>query len=143
MKLRGLLRVALVCGCVPACQKRAPTAPDMPPLFEELSHFEFPSIEGLSSAGFDQNLTVAEAMARAGYLRKGMTRRDVLLLLGRPAMMGQDHWLYLPQEDGATVLPTAAPNRSLEVNFEKDRLVSWSKGTVMFGVGGGGSGSSD
>ena len=126
------------------CVKYSDSLSETPPLLKELADFKVPVAEKMDSVVLDQTLPMAEAMRRASHLKSGMTKREVLLLLGKPAIIYHTGWHYLPQDEtGATDLPTTTPNESVDVTFEGGKLKAWSVATVTYGVGGGDGGSYD
>ena len=51
----GSRPVALLSACLSACDRRAATRHDMPPLLDELADFEFPAVEKLDQTLRGQN----------------------------------------------------------------------------------------
>ncbi|MHC5065615.1 MAG: outer membrane protein assembly factor BamE domain-containing protein [Planctomycetota bacterium] len=66
----------------------------------------------------------------AKQLKTGMSKMDVLLLLGSPAEKERfgDVWIYLP-ERAAVLIPSSA----LKLEFESNKLVKHDYETIVFG----------
>jgi outer membrane protein assembly factor BamE (lipoprotein component of BamABCDE complex) len=67
---------------------------------------------------------------RAEQLRDGMTRTDVLILLGSPAETSADGdvWAYLPERPAVLV-----PSHGLRLVFQGNILASHTYTTIVFG----------
>ena len=66
--------------------------------------------------------------SRLENLKVGMSKLDVLFILGSPARGTKDKWTYLPDRPG-TLLPAEA----LVVEFENDRYVRHRYDLVLLG----------
>lgn len=77
-----------------------------------------------------QRYEYATVERRAEQLRDGMTRTDVLFLLGSPAETSRDGevWVYLPERPAVLV-----PSRGLRLVFQGDTLASHSFTSIVFG----------
>lgn len=67
---------------------------------------------------------------RAEQLQSGMSRLNVLLLLGQPAEKSADGntWIYLPERPAVLI-----PSRALRLVFENDSLVRHSYRAIVLG----------
>ena len=72
-----------------------------------------------------------EVTRRAENLQNGMSKRDVLLLLGSPAETSDlDHvWVYLPERPAVIV-----PGRALRLEFEDGVLVDHGYHAIVLGA---------
>ena len=72
-----------------------------------------------------------EVTRRAEDLQNGMSKRDVLLLLGSPAETSDqdDVWVYLPERPAVIV-----PGRALRLEFEDGRLVDHGYHAIVLGA---------
>lgn len=63
-------------------------------------------------------------------LHKGMTKLEVLFLLGSPAEKAArgDRWVYLPERPGVLIPATA-----LQLEFQWDELVEWGYHPIVLG----------
>ena len=66
----------------------------------------------------------------AERLAKGMTKRQVLLLLGSPAEKDDrgDTWVYLPERPGILI-----PAKALKLSFRWDELAEWGYHAIVLG----------
>lgn len=75
-----------------------------------------PGAEPYVQAAVHQKYTLDEVRERLDQLQPGMTKRDVLLTLGSPAIRRETYWEYWPERSGR-MLPTTA----VRVLFEEQR----------------------
>jgi outer membrane protein assembly factor BamE (lipoprotein component of BamABCDE complex) len=77
-----------------------------------------------------QKYKYATVERRAEQLKDGMTRYDVLMLLGSPAEKSDDGevWVYLPERAAVLV-----PSRALRLVFEGEVLVKHGYSTIVLG----------
>jgi outer membrane protein assembly factor BamE (lipoprotein component of BamABCDE complex) len=79
----------------------------------------------------DQKYYYSHVTEQAKRLKKGMSKLDVLLLLGSAAEQSQDGdtWVYLPERPGV-LLPTDA----LKLEFGPAGLADWGYHPIVLGV---------
>ena len=79
----------------------------------------------------NQRFPFEEVEARAERLAVGMTRTEVLLLLGSAAEMkaGGDEWIWLPERYAIIV-----PARFLRVRFEGGRVADFGYEPIVLGM---------
>lgn len=77
-----------------------------------------------------QKYEFATVERRAERLEPGMSKFDVLLLLGSPAKTSDDNdvWVYLPERAAALI-----PARALRIVFENNFLVRHEFAPIVFG----------
>lgn len=75
-----------------------------------------------------QRYTLKEIEDRLDRLRPGLSRTEVLLILGSPADRTEDAWVYRPARSGIFV-----PARALVVRFESRRYVGYDYQPIVFG----------
>jgi outer membrane protein assembly factor BamE (lipoprotein component of BamABCDE complex) len=77
-----------------------------------------------------QKFEFATVERRAERLQPGMTKLDVLLLLGSPAETSGDNdvWVYLPERPAALI-----PSRGLRLTFENNFLMRHDFTPIVFG----------
>ncbi len=78
-----------------------------------------------------QRYEFAKVERAAEYLRVGMTRTEVLILLGSAAETGEqgDVWVWLPERYGVLV-----PARALQVRFRDGRVVEHGYRPIVLGA---------
>jgi outer membrane protein assembly factor BamE (lipoprotein component of BamABCDE complex) len=78
-----------------------------------------------------QKFEFATVERRAEKLQEGMTKLDVLLLLGSPAEKSDDSdiWVYLPERPAVLI-----PSRALRLEFEKNILVKHGFSAIVLGL---------
>jgi outer membrane protein assembly factor BamE (lipoprotein component of BamABCDE complex) len=81
----------------------------------------------------NQKFKFATVERRAEQLRDGMTKLDVVMLLGSPAETGDggEVWMYLPERPAVLV-----PTRALRLVFKGNILESHGYTTIVLGQGG-------
>ena len=99
---------------------------------------------GISSGCVTENATTGEKIPRgdqkypfekvekaAGELTVGMTKTQVLLLLGSPAEMSRegDVWIYLPERYGILI-----PARALRLEFQTNDLAEYGFQPIVLGA---------
>jgi len=79
----------------------------------------------------NQRYPFAQVEEQAERLAIGMTRSEVLMLLGSAAEMddGGDVWVWLPERYAVIV-----PARSLRVRFEEGRVAEFGYRPIVFGA---------
>jgi len=72
-----------------------------------------------------------EVKSRAEHLEQGMSKQQVMLLLGSPAESetNGDVWIYLPERKAAIV-----PGRALRLQFDNGLLVEHGYRTIVLGT---------
>ena len=103
----ALIAAALVCSCVTTDARTGQVIP-----------------RGNQKYEFD------EVVERAGELRDGLSRAQVLLMLGSPAEKdeGGNVWVYLPERPGVLI-----PARALRLEFENGRLIDHGYRSIVLG----------
>jgi hypothetical protein len=78
----------------------------------------------------NQRYEFATVERRAEQLQVGMTRSDVMMLLGTPAEQSDDGviWIYLPERPAVLV-----PSRALRLEFEGGILKAHAYTTIVLG----------
>lgn len=78
----------------------------------------------------DQKHLFAEVEKQAEQLQNGMTKLQVMILLGSPAetSKGGDVWIYLPERPAVLV-----PSHALELDFKSGILVSHEFKAIILG----------
>ena len=76
----------------------------------------------------NQRYEYAKVKEMAERLQKGMTRLQVLTLLGSPAETKDNVWIYLPERPAVLV-----PSSALRLSFGVQRLESWEFRTIVLG----------
>ena len=78
----------------------------------------------------DQKYRFADVEQQAKQLKDGMTKMQVILLLGSPAEAseGGNVWVYLPERPAVLV-----PSRALRLEFSNDVLVSHGYRAIVLG----------
>jgi outer membrane protein assembly factor BamE (lipoprotein component of BamABCDE complex) len=78
----------------------------------------------------DQKYSFDTVERRSEQLRKGMTKLDVMMLLGSPAERSDDGdvWVYLPERPAVLV-----PSRALRLVFENNVLAKHSYSAIVLG----------
>ena len=78
----------------------------------------------------DQKHLFADVEKQAEQLKDGMSKWDVLILLGSPAetSSGGDVWIYLPERPAVLV-----PSHALKLEFKNDVLVSHGYRAIVLG----------
>jgi outer membrane protein assembly factor BamE (lipoprotein component of BamABCDE complex) len=78
----------------------------------------------------DQRYKFADVERQAGKLKDGMTKMQVLILLGSPAEAGEggNVWIYLPERPAVLV-----PSHALRLEFNNDILVSHGYRPIVLG----------
>jgi outer membrane protein assembly factor BamE (lipoprotein component of BamABCDE complex) len=78
-----------------------------------------------------QRYEFAKVEKAAEGLREGMTKLQVLLLLGSPAEMDDagDTWVYLPERYAILI-----PSHALQLEFKNDVLVSHENRAIVLGT---------
>ena len=86
----------------------------------------------------DQTYSIEEVKKRMASLKKGMTKEEVLRVVGVPkAPMSKDSWVYI--QDRGPFLDGSAPSEALAIEFKDDKVLKFRlKQGVTFGIGGGG-----
>ena len=79
----------------------------------------------------NQRHMFADVEKQAEQLQTGMTKLQVLFLLGSPAETsnGGDTWVYLPERPAVLV-----PSHALQLEFKADRLVSHEDKPIVLGA---------
>jgi len=78
----------------------------------------------------EQRYAFEEVQENADRLQEGMTKFDVLLLLGSPAEHEdrEQTWIYLPERAAVLI-----PGRSLKLQFHNGRLAEWGYHAIILG----------
>lgn len=76
----------------------------------------------------DQRYTYQDVKGRASELVPGMSRRDVLVLLGSPAHRAGDDWVYLPERSGLLL-----PADAMRVRFQRGRYTEHQFEPIILG----------
>ena len=78
----------------------------------------------------DQRHLFADVEKQAGNLKDGMTKMQVLILLGSPAETSDygNVWVYLPERPAVLV-----PSHALQLEFKNDVLVSHGDRAIILG----------
>ncbi len=76
----------------------------------------------------DQRYDFEQVTERAAYLQPGMSKGQVLILLGSPARRDNDLWVYVPERP-ALLIPAAAMN----VRFQSNRYVEHNFSPIVLG----------
>ena len=78
----------------------------------------------------NQRYEFAEVEREAEKLELGMSRAEVLLLLGSPAERDDEKglWVYLPERPGILI-----PARALQLRYERGRLAEFGYHTIVLG----------
>lgn len=78
-----------------------------------------------------QALKFSEVESNVEHLREGMSKMDVVSLIGSPAEKGTrgDVWIYLPERPAVIV-----PGRALRVEFVNGRLASHAYHAIVLGT---------
>ena len=78
----------------------------------------------------DQKYEFSQVEKKAEGLKEGLTRSQVLLMLGSPAEQddGGNIWVYLPERPGVLI-----PARALRLEFKNGRLVDHGYRSIILG----------
>lgn len=76
----------------------------------------------------NQKYSLDEVSQHVDKLQPGMTKLEVLAILGSPAVRETDSWQYLPERSGYVV-----PAKALHVEFENGRVVGHHYVTIVLG----------
>lgn len=78
----------------------------------------------------NQRFKFADVEQQAKQLKEGMTKMQVIILLGSPveASEGGDIWIYLPERPAVLV-----PSRALRLEFKNDALISHGYRAIVLG----------
>jgi outer membrane protein assembly factor BamE (lipoprotein component of BamABCDE complex) len=78
----------------------------------------------------DQKYKFAEVEQQAKQLKNGMSKLQVMILLGSPAEQSAagDIWIYLPERPAVLV-----PSHALELKFDSGLLVSHEEKAIVLG----------
>jgi outer membrane protein assembly factor BamE (lipoprotein component of BamABCDE complex) len=78
----------------------------------------------------DQRYKFADVEQQAKQLKDGMTKMQVMILLGSPAEAsdGGNIWVYLPERPAVLI-----PSRALRLEFNNDVLVSHGYRAIVLG----------
>lgn len=107
MKMCFVLFALLLSGCVNVDPETGKTIP------REGQKYKFATVE-----------------RKAEQLQKGMSKFDVLMLLGAPAERSDDNdiWIYLPERPAVLV-----PSRALKLEFKGNILVKHEYSAIILG----------
>jgi outer membrane protein assembly factor BamE (lipoprotein component of BamABCDE complex) len=108
----GLASLSLVLCCMPACVEVDPKT-------------------GETIPRGNQKFYYSEVTEKAKRLEAGMSKLDVLLLLGSAAEQSEngDTWVYLPERPGVLV-----PASALKLEFGPAGLAEWGYHPIVLGV---------
>lgn len=76
----------------------------------------------------NQKYSLDEVRERLDELREGMSKREVLLTLGSPAIERKTYWEYWPERSG-TLIPATA----VRVLFERERYTGYRIVPIVLG----------
>jgi len=76
----------------------------------------------------DQRFPYATVKERAERLAPGMSRTQVMILLGSPARRDGDDWVYRDDRDGILI-----PAEAMRVTFDRGRYVSHKTEPIILG----------